>query len=148
MNPKHIELYSVQKDVFKNWRTVQKNRQEKAPLIECVTGKGDDAGKKPSCQMTTVRQKVAYTVYWRWRVGKWSMPRSAYCIRYLFLQYTINIRIYTDRKKSANIESSITVWKVISSNWRCQNVPLSITDMFGIDHKENVSLTNNKIVCD
>ena len=31
-----------------------------------------------------------------------------------------------------------TVRKVISSNFRCQNVPLSMTDMFGIDHKENV----------
>ena len=40
---------------------------------------------------------------------------------------------------------SYTVWKVISSNWRCQNVPLSITDMFVIDHKENVTLINNKL---
>ena len=44
--------------------------------------------------------------------------------------------------------SPYTVWKVISSDGQCQNVPLSITDMFVINHKENVSLFNHKIVCD
>ena len=38
--------------------------------------------------------------------------------------------------------------KVISSKRQRQKVPLSITDMFVIDHKENVSLINHKIVCD
>ena len=47
-----------------------------------------------------------------------------------------------------SIESLYTVWKVISSDWRCQNVPLSITDVFVIDHKENVSLINHKMVSD
>ena len=48
------------------------------------------------------------------------------------------------------VVADYTVWKVLSSNWRSQNVPLSITDpdMFVIDHKENVSLINHKIVCD
>ena len=41
-----------------------------------------------------------------------------------------------------------TVWKAISSDWWCQNVPSSITDMFVIDHKEKVSLIYHKIVCD
>ena len=40
-----------------------------------------------------------------------------------------------------------TVIKVISSEWQCQKVLLSIIDMFVIDHKEKVSLINSKIVC-
>ena len=44
--------------------------------------------------------------------------------------------------------SRSTVWKVVSYDWRCQNVPLSIKDMFVIDHKENVYLINHKIICD
>ena len=40
-----------------------------------------------------------------------------------------------------------TVWKVIFYNLNCQNFPLSINEMFVIDHKENVYLINNKIVC-
>ena len=39
-----------------------------------------------------------------------------------------------------------TVWKVNSSNWRCQNFLSTITDMFVIDHRENVSLITHKIV--
>ena len=37
--------------------------------------------------------------------------------------------------------------KVISSDQQCQHVPLSITNMFVIDHKK-VFLINHKIVCD
>ena len=40
------------------------------------------------------------------------------------------------------------VGQVISTDCWCQNVPLSITNMFVIDHKENVSLIIHKIVCD
>ena len=40
------------------------------------------------------------------------------------------------------------VQKFISSNRQCQNVSLSITNMFVLDHKEKVSLINHKIVCD
>ena len=43
---------------------------------------------------------------------------------------------------------SNTVWKVISSEWRHQNVLLYITNMFVTDNKENVSWINHKIVCD
>ena len=35
-----------------------------------------------------------------------------------------------------------------SAYCRCQNVPLTITDMFVINHKENASLIKHKIVCD
>ena len=45
-------------------------------------------------------------------------------------------------------QQNYSVLKDIFSHWRCQNVPLSITDMLVIDHKENVSLINHKIVCD
>ena len=51
--------------------------------------------------------------------------------------------VYINKKKN-----NYTVWKVISYNWRCQNVPFSITDMFVLDNKKNVSLFDNKIVCD
>ena len=44
-----------------------------------------------------------------------------------------------------HLQHCYTVWKVISSNWQCQNVSLSITDMFVIEHKENVSLINHKM---
>ena len=37
---------------------------------------------------------------------------------------------------------------VISSKRQCQKVPLSITDMFVMDHKEKVSFINRKIVGD
>ena len=40
-----------------------------------------------------------------------------------------------------------TGWKVISSQRQSQKVSLSIPDMFVIDHKENVSLINQKIGC-
>ena len=42
------------------------------------------------------------------------------------------------------MKDKYAVWKVISSVWRCENVPPLIIDMFVIDHKENVSLINHK----
>ena len=49
---------------------------------------------------------------------------------------------------SFNTLISYTVRTFISSDWRCQNVLLSITNMFVIDNKENISLINHIIVCD
>ena len=43
--------------------------------------------------------------------------------------------------------SKYTVWRVIFFNRQCQKDPLSITDMFVLDHKK-VSLINHKIDCD
>ena len=50
-------------------------------------------------------------------------------------------------RKNVHIPVRYTVWKVISSDWWCQNVPLSIIYMFVLDHKEKGSLINHKIVC-
>ena len=42
-----------------------------------------------------------------------------------------------------------TVWKAIPSDWRCQNVPSSITDMFVVHHKENcLWLNKDFFLCD
>ena len=51
-------------------------------------------------------------------------------------------------KYNSSLIPLYTVWKVISPDWQCQNVPSSIPDMFVIDHKEKVSLINHKQFCD
>ena len=44
--------------------------------------------------------------------------------------------------------SVVHCWKSHFSKWKFQKVPLCITDMLVIDHKEKVSLINHKIICD
>ena len=52
------------------------------------------------------------------------------------------------KKFSEYFKGVLTISKNISPDWQCQNVPLSITDMFVIDHKEKVSWINHQQFCD
>ena len=67
--------------------------------------------------------------------NNWSVVNTVRTVWKYIILYTI-------------VDMWYTAWKVIFSGWWCQNVTLSITDMFVIDHKENVSFIKHKIVCD
>ena len=62
-----------------------------------------------------------------------------------FLRAGHNLPLFSAEKIVTCRIMANTVFKAISSDWRCKNVPLSITDMFVIDHNENDSLINHKI---
>ena len=62
-----------------------------------------------------------------------------------FLRAGHNLPLFSAEKIVTCRMMANSVFKAISSDWRCKNVPLSITDMFVIDHNENDSLINHKI---
>ena len=74
------------------------------------------------------RYKPQYLICWE-NSQNTLIARGRFCRKWNQVSVYIMLCVYT-------------VWKVISSNWWCQNISLSITDMFVIDHKEKKSLIN------